>query len=139
METRIIDTIGFSMLTTTSLHYFKCLNEMVQLDSKDYCFCLYLLEICLMELSFRKYHPKLIASSVVFFIHKLRRKDVCWTPELEHIFKCCESELRPCARDICTAWHQAVEINTMPSLKMKYSSTSMMEVGKIRIMEVNRK
>lgn len=106
---------------------------MVGLKDKDYFLALYLLEICLFDIGFRKYGPKVIACSIIFFIRKLRRKEVCWNQALVELCAVTEDTLKPCARDICTVWQRVTEIDSMSSLRTKYSQSAFMEVGKIKI------
>ena len=133
MESKIIQCLEFDVLTTSSLNFFNCLNQITELKGKNYFLGLYLLEICLFDVRFRKYSPKVIACSIIFFIKKLRKHQICWNDELKHLFHADEAELRRCARDICNFWQRVPELEIMSSLKAKFSTGMYMEVGKIRI------
>lgn len=106
MEGNVIQTLNFELLSVTAFSYFECVNHLNSFSSKDYFLCLYLLEISLFSLSFKKYHPKTIAGSVAFFVNKLRKKHCCWTGDLAQAFQMTEQELKPCARDICVLWQR---------------------------------
>lgn len=86
METNIIQVIDFNILVTTQLHYFQAINQISNFHIKDYYLCRYILELCLFDLQFLKYHPKVIASSTAYFVRKLRRNQVCWSLKEEELF-----------------------------------------------------
>ena len=82
MEGSIIQALDFDLLTITPFHYFQHLHHLAAFSPKDYFFCHYLLEITLFSLVFRRYHPRIIAAAVGFFVNKLRKRDPCWPPAI---------------------------------------------------------
>jgi len=52
----------------------------------------------LFNLYFKKYHPKTIASGVVYFVRKLRRHQVCWSTLEQELLNLSEVEIKECAR-----------------------------------------
>ncbi len=79
METNIIDALNFNLLFVTEFNYFQAIDKISSFESKDYFLCRYILEMCLFDLYFKKYHPKLIAGGVAYFVRKLRKYTSCWS------------------------------------------------------------
>lgn len=84
MEGRIIQVVDFSLLKTTSLDYFNLAHRLTRFSEKDYFLGRYMLEISLFDISMYKYHPRVIAFSIMFFINKLRKND-CWNDNIARI------------------------------------------------------
>ena len=82
MEGEIISITGFDILRNTSIHYFNTVNRLIKFSEKDYYLGRYILEMCLFDISMQNYSPNIIACSIVFFINKLRRRELCWGADL---------------------------------------------------------
>lgn len=107
MESSIIEALDFNILFVTELHYFQTINQISSFEPKDYFLCRYILEMCLFDVYFKKYHPKLIASGVAYFVRKLRKHAVCWSTEEQQLLDVSETQVKECAREICLFWQQA--------------------------------
>lgn len=81
MEMRMIEVTEFNLLVQTEIDYFHLLHRISQFAEKDYFLCRYILEICLFDMHFRKFHPKLLALSAAYLVRKLRRSRTCWFPQ----------------------------------------------------------
>jgi hypothetical protein len=69
-----------------------------------------MLEIVLFDLQFKKYHPKVIAASALYFVRKIRKNVTCWSLVEEKMFVLAEADIKQCAREMCLFWQKAEEI-----------------------------
>lgn len=97
----------FHLLVETELNYFHGIHRVAGFAPKDYYLCRYILEICLFNVHFKQFHPKLIACSVAYLVRKLRKLDVCWSDWEEQLLGVAEKDFKQCARDVCLFWQQA--------------------------------
>jgi hypothetical protein len=70
-----------------------------------------------------KYSNRCLVASSIFFIKKIRKKQPSWDILLQTTTELKESDIRQCARDICSLLQNIDENEHMNVLKKKFSSS----------------
>jgi hypothetical protein len=122
MEGNVLLTLDFDLLETHSYYYLQMFVRATDLDDKDYFLARYLIEICLLDFRMNKYSNRCLAASSIFFIKKIRRKQPSWDMTLQISTELKESDIRQCARDICSLLQTIEDNEHMDALKKKFSS-----------------
>jgi cyclin B len=63
----------------------------------------YLIEIALLDYSMLKYKPSEIACAAIYLVNKIKKRVPAWSDDvMKRISGVGESEVRPCAKDLCS-------------------------------------
>lgn len=100
MEGGLLLALNFDLLEPHSYTYLQLFVRHASLDEKDYFLARYLIEICLLDFRMTKYTGRCLAAAAIFFIRKIRKRQ--WEQELQETTGLRESDIRQCARDICS-------------------------------------
>ena len=99
----------------------------------------YLIELPLIEYRMLKHTPSLLAASALFLAHKIiprfdenNQKLPAWDEKLQHYSSYQESQLRPCAKDLCVLL-QGIERCQLQAVRKKFSHANYDEVALIRL------
>jgi hypothetical protein len=61
----------------------------------------YILELSLLDMSFLKYKPSLVAAASIFLVNRIRRLDQIWPEEMVKITGYDEKHVKTCAKELC--------------------------------------
>jgi len=74
--------LDFSLVTNTPYHFYAPLIIIAGYDHKKSCLGQYVLELALLDHSFLKYRPSVLASATVYLINKIKRSEIAWPDSL---------------------------------------------------------
>ena len=79
MEADIIKQLDFDLIIDSAFKFFSPLAKLSKLEPKNFCLAQYVLEMSLLDLKFAKYHPSMLASSAIYLINKIRKRNPAWS------------------------------------------------------------
>lgn len=82
MEEKILDSLGFNLISEISLRYLDLFCKIVKLSPKNKFIAQYILELALTESSFLEFGPSLLGASVLYLVNKIRKLSPAWPKEL---------------------------------------------------------
>ncbi len=132
MEFSILTALDFCINTPSPFRFIERFTKVAKADSPLFNLTRYLIELPLIEYKMLKYTPSNQAASALFLAHKIMQKDMPWSEELRLRTGYSESELRPCAKDLCILL-QGIEKCQLQAVRKKFSLPKFSEVAKIRI------
>ena len=86
------------MVFNTSYHFLSPLCKLLQYDSKKEHLAQYIIELALLDAKFLKYRSSLLASSTIYLVNKVKRRDEIWPDEVREVSGYEEAELKNCAK-----------------------------------------
>ena len=101
MEAKIIDSLGFELISEIPLRYLDLFCRIVQLSPKNRFIAQYILELALTESSFLEFAPSLLGASVLYLVNKIRKLSPAWPKELTELTSLDEASLKHCAKQMC--------------------------------------
>jgi cyclin B len=134
MEARILLSLEFDLMQTSSLTFLNQLQLKVNLETKALVFARYILENALFDLLNLKYSNLELAAGAIFLVNKIFKKDG-WKSNFQKLTKVDEVTAKSCAKDLYLIM-QKVDCSSFTALKRKFSTTEFYEVSKYRIEKV---
>lgn len=134
MEGKIINSLKFNFTTPSSLRFLERYGLVNELDEKMFNMAKYLLELALVDYKMLKYSPSNIACSAIYLINKINKSDG-WSETMSKETKYFESQLRPCAKDLCVIL-QGASKSSLQAVRRKFASSKYMQVSKIQLDKV---
>lgn len=131
MEGRILGCLKFNLTTPSSLKFLERYAMVARLDEKMLNMAKYLLELALVEYKMIKYTPSNIACSAIYLVNKIHKKEG-WSSLMIKQGKYSETQLRPCAKDLCILL-QNVGKSSLQAVRRKFSSNKYTQASKIQI------
>jgi len=131
MEGRILSCLNFNLTTPSSLKFLERYAMLAQTDEKMLNMAKYLLELALVEYKMLKYSPSNIACSAIYLINKINKKEG-WPSSMAKQTKYAETQLRPCAKDLCMLL-QNVGKSSLQAVRRKFSSSKYTQASKIQL------
>jgi cyclin B len=131
MEGKIIAALNFNLTTPSSYRFLERYAKVAGFDEKAFQLARYLLELATVEYKMIKYLPSNIACSAVYLVNKIHKKEG-WSDLMIKHGKYSETQIRPCAKDLCILLQNASKSN-LQAVKRKFSSTKYLEVAKIQL------
>lgn len=107
MEEQIIDKLEFNLIVDSSYRFMEALAAQSNLSKKNTFIAHYILEISLTDTRFYQYSASLMGSAVVYLVHKIRKICPGWSAELKELTGYEESDLRQCAKQLCSLLEQS--------------------------------
>ncbi len=132
MEASILSTLNFDICTPSAYRFIERFTRAAQADTPMFNLTRYLIELPLIEYRMLKYSQSNISASALYLAHKIMQKGQAWSEELTERTGYSESELRPCAKDLCILL-QGIEKCQLQAVRKKFSLPKYNEVAKIRI------
>jgi hypothetical protein len=77
------------------------LVKLIHMSEKNIHLTQYILELSLLEMSFLKYKPSLLASAGIYLVNKIRRIDNIWPDLLVGLTGYEEKNVKSCAKELC--------------------------------------
>jgi hypothetical protein len=144
MESEILSTLSFIILPCSPLRFLQILNKELNLSLFNYHFCLYMIDLMLLDYKNLKYLPSLTICSCIFIILKIGRINLF---DLEYFKKFCliknttqgtgrkelELEIKECASIICFILDNLDSYPFLRKIRDKYSKTEYSEVSNFRL------
>ena len=91
----MLDTLSFELTTPTTKSFLRRFIRAAEADQKTEFLASYLAELTLLEYSFLKFKPSMVAASAVFLsLYSLHRP--AWTSTLEHYAAYSAADLKEC-------------------------------------------
>ena len=131
MEGTILSVLDFNLTFTSSFRFMERYAHLGEFDEKMVMMARYLLEISLVEYKMLKYSPSNLASSAVYLVNKLRKRDA-WNDVMVRNTRYQESQIRQCAKDLCLLM-QNIEKSNLQAIRKKFSGPKFFEVAKIKL------
>lgn len=131
MEGKIISCLNFNLTFTSPFRFLERYAMVAGLDEKLYELCKYLLELSLAEYKMLKYTPSSLACATIYLVNKIQKKEG-WCENMTKATKYTETQLRPCAKDLCILLQNANKSN-LTAVKRKFSAPKHHEVAKIQL------
>jgi len=131
MEGKIIASLNFNLTTPSSYRFLERYAKVAGFDEKAFNLARYLLELATVEYKMVKYLPSNIACSAIYLVNKIHKREG-WSDLMIKHAKYSETQIRPCAKDLCILLQNASKSN-LQAVKRKFSSTKYLEVAKIQL------
>lgn len=131
MEGKIIACLNFNLTTPSSYRFLERYAKVAGFDEKAFQLARYLLELATVEYKMIKYLPSNIACSAIYLVNKIHKREG-WSDLMIKHAKYSETQVRPCAKDLCILLQNASKSN-LQAVKRKFSSTKYLEVAKIQL------
>jgi len=131
MEGKILASLNFNLTTPSSYRFLERYSKVAGFDDKSFHFARYLLELATVEYKMIKYTPSNIACSAIYLVNKIQKKEG-WTNLMVKHGKYNETQLRPCAKDLCVLLQNAGKSN-LQAVRRKFSTAKFLEVAKIQL------
>jgi len=131
MEGKILGCLNFNLTTPSSLKFLERYAMLAQTDEKMLNMAKYLLELALVEYKMLKYSPSNIACSAIYLINKINKREG-WPSNMAKNTKYAETQLRPCAKDLCMLL-QNVGKSSLQAVRRKFSSSKYTQASKIQL------
>mmetsp|Transcript_15087 Transcript_15087/g.32428 ORF Transcript_15087/g.32428 Transcript_15087/m.32428 type:complete len:440 (-) Transcript_15087:285-1604(-) len=135
MERKILKTLGFDLVTPTTKtfvrRYLRAADSLPN-DKVD-CLASFLAELTLLEYSFLKYRPSMIAASTIFLSQFILDRP-CWTPTLAHYSDYKAMDLKECVKDLHAVFVKPPTDST-PAIRAKYRKPIFKEVSNLTAMD----
>ena len=98
----MLDTLSFELTTPTTKSFLRRFIRAAEADQKTEFLASYLAELTLLEYSFLKFKPSMVAASAVFLsLYSLHRP--AWTSTLEHYAAYSAADLKECVEALLEA------------------------------------
>ena len=78
MEQKILETLGFDLISEIPLRYLDLFCTIVKLSPKNRFIAQYILELSLTESSFLEFSPSIMGASVLYLVNKIRKLSPSW-------------------------------------------------------------
>lgn len=131
IEGKIIASLNFNFTAPSPFRFLERYSRVAGFDEKSFHLARYLLELSATEYKMMKYTPSTLACSAIYLVNKIQKKEG-WTDLLVKHGKYSETQLRPCAKDLCTLLQNTGRSN-LQAVKRKFSSPKFLEVAKIQL------
>jgi len=131
MEGKIIAQLNFNLTTTSPYRFLERYAKVAGFDEKNFNLARYLLELALVDYKMIKYLPSNLACSAIYLVNKIHKREG-WSDVMIKHGCYTESQIRPCAKDLCLLLQNAGKGN-LQAVKRKFTSTKFLEVAKIQL------
>ncbi len=134
MEGKILSSLNFNLTTPSSYRFLERYSRVAGFDDRSFNLARYLIELASIEYKMMKYTPSNLACSAIYLVNKLQKKEG-WSELMLKHGKYTETQLRPCAKDLCILLQNASK-NNLQAVRRKFSSAKYLEVAKITLDKV---
>jgi len=130
----ILNALDYSLLTATSRDFLRIYQKASGENLRIIMLANYLCELALIEYSFLKYKPSIVAASSVYLARLTLKKAVVWNNILEYYsgYTIKHRKFRACIKHLHLVHMIAHDFGEFPSISTKYSRSS---VGKVSFLE----
>ena len=133
MEADMVNVFGFDLIVNSSYKFYEPLAKIAGLEAKNTHLGQYVLELAMTKPKFLGYPPSLLASACIYLIKKIRKCDQAWGDKLTELVGYKESELKSCAKELCSLLEEASSMEYCKAMKKKFSLTAYHEVTRIKL------
>ena len=137
MEQKILDSLGFDLISEIPLRYLDLFCKIVKLSPKNRFIAHYILELSLTESSFLEFSPSIMGASVFYLVNKIRKLTPSWPQELSELTGIDDSNLKHCAKQLCSLLERSHELKFAGVIRKKFASSEYFEASKIRLQRKN--
>jgi len=131
MEGKIIACLNFNLTTPSSYRFLERYAKVAGFEDRSFNLARYLIELATVEYKMMKYTQSNLACSAIYLVNKIQKKEG-WSELMIKHGKYSETQLRPCAKDLCILLQNAAKSN-LQAVRRKFSSTKYLEVAKITL------
>ena len=97
-----MEKLEFNLIVDSSYRFMEALAVQSNLSKKNTFIAHYILEMSLVDTRFYQYPSSIMGSAVVYLVHKIRKICPGWSTELKELTGYEESDLRHCAKHLCS-------------------------------------
>lgn len=124
-ESVVCNRLGFVFSVPTPFHFAQRFAKVAALNERNEHFMYYLMELALLEYSFLKYTPSMIAASAVYLTTYFDATP--WNDDLIEHTRYTYATIRPCVKEM----YAVLAAGKTSSVRKKYSSKARMRVAQI--------
>jgi len=100
-EFSMLSALDFQVGHASSLCFLRRYFKLADADPFIFNLARYLLELSLVEYRMLKHQPSMLAAAALYLALKIVKKPHAWPPALQQSARFKESQIRPCAKDLC--------------------------------------
>jgi len=130
-EGKILAALKFNITTPSSYIFLERYAKVHGVDERTLNLARYLIELALVEYKLLKYSPSNIACSALYLACKVLKKEA-WNDTIARVSQYTESQVRPCAKDLCVLLQHAHK-TSLQAVRKKFASSKYMEISKIQL------
>ncbi|CAG9324748.1 unnamed protein product [Blepharisma stoltei] len=131
-ESEILRVLDFNITTVSPLRFLERYARISNLNERGYSMAKYFIELSIIEYKMLRYKASILAASAIYLANKIQGSQIVWPQSLVENSPYKESDLKPCARDLCMLV-QGAEKCSLQAIRKKYSQPAYLEVAKIVI------
>lgn len=146
MESSMLSTLDFNICAPSSFRFLERFSKIAFASPNQFSLARYLIELPLIEYRMLKHNPSNQAASALYLAMKILPKfepensseqnervpQPAWNDMIAKLSGYTESNLRPCAKDMCILL-QGIERCSLQAVKKKFSQAQYDEVALIRL------
>lgn len=115
----MLKTLDFEATQCSSWKFLQRYHKLSEADEFIVNMARYLLELSLVEYRMLKHSPSLLAASALYLSQKIVKRTDPWSKTLVLASQYKESQIRPCAKDLCILL-QGVEKCLLKAVQKKF-------------------
>ena len=131
MEGKMLLALNFNLAATSPNRFLERYAKVHNIDEKAFMLAKYLIELSLIEYKMLKYSASNIACSAIYLACKVLKKDA-WSETMARNTFYTETQVRPCAKDLCVLLQNSSK-SLLQAVKKKFSSVKYLEISKIQL------
>lgn len=124
MELDILAEIGFNVTVISPLKFLERYTEKAHFDQNQFFLTRYFTELTLIEYSFIRYKPSIIAASAVYLVGRFSKSENCLESTPYHY-----TDIRECAISLLRIIEKS-SIHSLQAIQTKFQSSTHREVAK---------
>lgn len=133
MEADMMSVFGFDLIVNSPYKFYEPLAKIAGMEAKNTHLGQYVLELAMTKPKFLEYSPSLLASACIYLIKKIRKCDYAWGDKLTELVGYKESELKSCAKELCSLLEEASSMEHCKAIKKKFALPAFHEVTRIKL------
>jgi cyclin B len=130
MEVSALNVFGFQLSSPSPLGFLHRFVKLQECTPEHIALCQYLLELSLLQYRSIKYVPSHLAAAALFLANKIMKISPAWSPKLQEEASYIESQIKGCAKEMCTHL-QGAEKATLQAVRKKFSQSQFHRVAKM--------
>jgi cyclin B len=130
MEIEVLTTVDFNLRPPTAVPFLDRFCRLNGCNESHRCLVQYLTELSLPEIKMIKYAPSHVAAAAVLLSNKLLKKQPSWPAVLASQPSYNESQVRSCAKELCTILEVASSAS-LQAVRKKFSHPKFQSVAKL--------
>jgi cyclin B len=130
MEVNALRTFGFQLGAVSPMGFLHRMVKLQDVSPEHFALCQYLLELSLLQYRSIQYLPSHLAAAALFLANKIMKVSPAWSQKLQEETSYQESQIKSCAKEMCTQL-QAAEKASLQAVRKKFSQSQFHRVAKM--------